>query len=359
MTPDNIKPKPSAEASGSARAAAPRTKPSSLIKYSFLQILTGSDLSRRRLGLMEARGLKSGPTVWLTACMHGDEVGGMVVIHEIFNQLRQIPLARGRLLAFPLMNPTGFETRNRHLPLSEEDLNRVFPGHPRGSFAQRLADLIFSQICETKPAAVLDLHNDWNGALPYAVLDPPGAGEAPEMDRQIFDLALQSGLPIVRESADTLETIPAERTLSGSLRRRGIPALTLELGEANKINEHDVQNGVRAIWRILSKIGLVSFETPPPDLALPDPVRAAIEGRELFYTHQPTSSTTGVIRFQASTGTLVKSGQKIARVFNTFGKPVETLTAPGAALVLGQSDSAVAHPGAPVMAFALLDKPAQ
>jgi predicted deacylase len=46
------------------------------ISYSFQKILTGSDLSRRRLPLMSATSASPGPVVWLTACGHGDEVCG-------------------------------------------------------------------------------------------------------------------------------------------------------------------------------------------------------------------------------------------------------------------------------------------
>ena len=56
------------------------------IKYSFIKIMTGSDLSRRRLPFMSAESSKSGPVVWLTGCGHGDEVGGTVVIQEIFKR---------------------------------------------------------------------------------------------------------------------------------------------------------------------------------------------------------------------------------------------------------------------------------
>ena len=50
-------------------------------RYSFLKILTGSDLSIRRLPVMSVSSRNPGPVIWLTGCMHGDEVGGLIVIH--------------------------------------------------------------------------------------------------------------------------------------------------------------------------------------------------------------------------------------------------------------------------------------
>ena len=56
--------------------------------YSFLEIMTAYDLSRRRLPLMEIQSSRSGPLIVLTACMHGDETGGTVVIHDLFRLLK-------------------------------------------------------------------------------------------------------------------------------------------------------------------------------------------------------------------------------------------------------------------------------
>ena len=110
-----------------------------------------------------------GPVIWFTGCMHGDEIGGTVIIHELFKKLQK-RLLRGRVLAFPLMNPFGFETSTRTI-ISEEDLNRSFPGDEKGTLAQRIAAKIFNQIMVSRPSYVIDLHNDWNKSIPYALLD--------------------------------------------------------------------------------------------------------------------------------------------------------------------------------------------
>jgi hypothetical protein len=68
--------------------------PETKIRYTFKKILTGSDLSRRRLPFMAAESSRPGPVVWLTACSHGDEVGDMVVIQEIFKLIRKHGILR-------------------------------------------------------------------------------------------------------------------------------------------------------------------------------------------------------------------------------------------------------------------------
>src|SRR5512139_998296 len=118
--------------------------------FSFKKILTGSDLARRRLPLMCATSENPGPVVWLTACSHGDEVSGIVVIQEVFRSIRR-KLIRGCVQAFPLMNPLGFESGMRHITMSGEDLNRSFPGNAHGTLGERIAHKIFDTITATKP----------------------------------------------------------------------------------------------------------------------------------------------------------------------------------------------------------------
>jgi len=217
---------------------------------SFLKIMTGSDLSQRRIPYMRAEGHRKGPVVWLTACCHGDEVGGIVVVQEVFKRIRKIHLQRGTIHAFPLMNPLGFETGSRRILMSNEDLNRSFPGNPTGTLAERLADKVFQSILKTGPAVVIDLHNDWIRSIPYAVVDPLAEMTAGIAD-QVRTLAVASGLPVV------LEQNALRHSLSHSLIQSGFPALTLELGESFVVNETNVDIGMKTIFRLLRVLQMI------------------------------------------------------------------------------------------------------
>jgi predicted deacylase len=116
------------------------------------------------------------------------------------------------------------------------------------------------------------------------------------------------------------------------------------------VNEQNVMSGVRAIWSVLAHRGLVPPGEEPPGFAMPP----KLEGRVLRYTHRPVSSTSGIIRFLVRAGDLVRRRQAVARVFNAFGRLMETIRAPGEGIVLGHTDSAVAFPGVPVVAFGLV-----
>jgi len=321
--------------------AYPDKKNSQKIRYSFIKIMTGSDLSRRRLPFMSIESANPGPVVWLTGCIHGDEVTGIVTIQEVFKRLQKQPLLKGSLYAFPLMNPMGFEAASRNITISREDLNRSFPGNKNGSLAERIADKIFTTIKQTKPSLVLDLHNDWIKSIPYTVIDPsPG-----ETHKQAYEkakaVAERSGFLIV------LDTDEVRKSLSFSLLQHDISALTIELGESYVVNEINVGYGVKSILRILAYLEMVDKPWETFSFELPE----MIKGKTLRFSTEPISSASGIIRFLPNAGDVVKKGQAVAKIYNTFGKLQDTVVCLSDGIVLGHSDSSVAFPGAPVMAF--------
>jgi len=314
------------------------------VSYSFIKIMTGSDLSLRRLPLMSAKSANPGPVVWLTACSHGDEVCGIVIVQEIFKNIRKRLLC-GTIYAFPLMNPLGFETASRNITVSREDLNRSFPGKLTGTLGERLANRIFSTIMNTSPSLVIDLHNDWTKSIPYALIDHnPGNSHKTAYDKtKIF--ARQSGFVSI---VDTDKLI---NTLSCNLILNDIPALTFELCEPYLINERNVKYGLDSISNILSYLGMI--KSLKERFSYPAPV-AYRAGKLLRYSDKPYSSTTGIIRFIAKPGEEVRKGQPFAKIVNAFGKHQETITAINDAIVLGHSDSSVVFPGMPIMAFGII-----
>ncbi|MFH1267710.1 MAG: M14 family metallopeptidase, partial [Planctomycetota bacterium] len=285
-----------------------------------------------------------GPVVWLTACGHGDEVCGIVIIQEVFRKIRR-ELLRGAVHAFPLMNPIGFETASRNITMSREDLNRSFPGEATGSLGMRIAHRIFSTIMETSPDLVLDLHNDWTKSIPYALIDrDPGKPYRAAYEKTMA-CAQRTGF------ASIVDKDELTSTLSHNLLLSGVPALTLELGEPFVINEVNVEFGLGAIWNVLARLEMTAPRGEP--FLYPVPL-AYQEGQLLRYSDKPFSSTSGIVRFLAKPGEAVKKGQPFARIVNAFGKHQETARALDDAIVLGHSDCSAVFPGMPIMAFGVI-----
>ncbi len=288
--------------------------------------------------------------MWLTAGIHGDEVGGVVVVQELFARLRRRPLERGRLSAFPLLNPFAFETASRQIPATQEDLNRAFPGDPQGTLAERIAHLVADRLRRDAPDLVLDLHNDWIRSIPYALIDPrPASAPGRKAHEGAQQAARATGLPMVDEQEEGVTRAMLRSTLSGHLLEEGVPALTLELGAAHSVEEASVRCGVEGVWRILAALGMVE---PDADAPMPSELPPPYRGRVLRYAHRPCPSTAGIVRFRVAPGQCVTASKPIATVHDVFGRRIELLRARGEALVLGCADSALAVPGTPVVALA-------
>ena len=281
-----------------------------------------------------------GPAVWLTACAHGDEVSGIVIIQEIFRKVRKGKLLRGSLYAFPLMNPIGFEAGSRNITLSKEDLNRSFPGNEHGSLAERIAHRIFTTVVHTNPDVVLDLHSGWMKSIPHTLIDPDPGPDHREVYTRTRTFGEKTGFLLI------LDTDELKKSLSYSLIQHDVPALTIELGESCVVNEKNVEYGVQSVLNVLSYLEMI-VPTPPFSYQIPQLLR----GEALKFSDQPFSSSSGIIRFLSKPGDFVRKGQPVAKIHNTFGKLQETIVALNDGIVLGHSDSSVAFPGSPVLAF--------
>ncbi|MEZ4846139.1 MAG: succinylglutamate desuccinylase/aspartoacylase family protein [Bdellovibrionota bacterium] len=82
-------------------------------------------------------GKKPGPTVCLTATLHGDEICGIEIIRQVLKGIKPDKL-NGTVIFVPVVNVFGFINSSRYLP-DRRDLNRCFPGSKRGSMASQLA----------------------------------------------------------------------------------------------------------------------------------------------------------------------------------------------------------------------------
>lgn len=96
-----------------------------------------------------------GPTLCLTAGLHGDELNGIEITRQIMQNLDPDNL-RGTVIGIPVVNIGGYLHRTR-LTENHHDLNRCFPGNPDGNCSEQVAHTIFSEIiihCD----ALIDLH---------------------------------------------------------------------------------------------------------------------------------------------------------------------------------------------------------
>ena len=90
------------------------------------------------------RGRKPGPTLFVSAAIHGDEINGVEIIKRLLGR-SGLGSIHGTLIAVPVVNVFGFNTNSRYLP-DRRDLNRCFPGNNLGSLASVMASLFMNEV---------------------------------------------------------------------------------------------------------------------------------------------------------------------------------------------------------------------
>jgi predicted deacylase len=192
--------------------------------------------------VLVARGARAGPTLCVTGGVHGDELNGIEVARSVFAGIAPRSLS-GTMVVMPVVNIPGFRRSSRYLP-DRRDLNRYFPGHPRGSSASRIAHSVFESVirfCD----ALLDLHTGsfhrTNMPQIRADLTHPG------LER----LATGFGVGLVVHSAGEPGTLRRAATDAG------VAALTYEAGEPMRFQREEIERGVRGVTNLMVDLGLV------------------------------------------------------------------------------------------------------
>ena len=90
------------------------------------------------------RAKKAGPTIFISAAVHGDELNGIEIIRRLINQ-KKLKITKGTVIAVPMVNVYGVVNQSRYMP-DRRDLNRCFPGSAKGSLAGRVAHIFLNEI---------------------------------------------------------------------------------------------------------------------------------------------------------------------------------------------------------------------
>jgi predicted deacylase len=260
------------------------------IELPFARIITGATES---LPVVVINGRAAGPVVWLSAAVHGDELNGMQIIREVLRRL-DAKSVRGAVIAVPIVNPLGFLLQSRYLP-DRRDLNRHFPGSPRGSTASRLAHLFMSEIVSHCSVGI-DLHTATNHRINLPQL------RADIDDAETLKLARAFGAPF---------TIKA-RARDGSLRQAatelGKKVLLYEAGQAHRFDEDAVDTGYLGVMRTLRKMGMI-------DARLPRVNPTTLIRR----TRWIRARRGGIAELKVRLGEWVEEGQTVASISDAFG----------------------------------------
>lgn len=109
-----------------------------------------------------------GPTALLTGANHGEEYEGPIALNDLSNRI-DISKIDGRVIIIPAMNYPAFQAATRVSPIDNLNMNRIFPGKPKGTVTEIIADY-FSTVLLPLSDYVLDIHSGGKtlNFLPFA-----------------------------------------------------------------------------------------------------------------------------------------------------------------------------------------------
>ena len=268
------------------------------------------------------RAAEPGPTVFITAAIHGDEINGTGTIHQLL-QDEEFRIGKGALILVPVLNILAFDRHSRYLP-DRRDLNRSFPGSPDGSLAARMAHTIFQEIVGRCDYGI-DLHTASIRRTNYpnirGDLNAPG----------VMKIAGFSGSEIIIESEGP----------KGGLRREackaGCPTVIYEGGEIWKVEPGIVSAALRGIKNILHGLGMLEGEMERP-------------GYQVFIRDSKwiRAEHGGFMQFHIAPGDIIEKGQPIATITTLLGDERNIIYAPFNSVVIGMTTLPAISPGEPI-----------
>jgi predicted deacylase len=273
-----------------------------------------------------------GPTVFVTASVHGDELNGVAVVRGLLNDVDFSPL-KGTVIAVPVVNVPGFLTQSRELP-DRRDLNRSFPGSPRGSLTARLADVLFREVIRQSDYGI-DLHTGGGERTNYPQV------RADLSDPRVAEIADAFGCSLVLDGAGP------EQSLRRTAVSAGVPTIVYEAGSARRFERPIIEIGVSGVLNVLRHLGMM-----PGELKLP-PVRLRPSD-----TRWVRAQMGGILDLRVELGQPLRRGDVISVNTNPFGRGRNQLAVPANGLALGLTQLPLVHPGDPVCHLALLEGPA-
>ena len=269
--------------------------------------------------VLVVNGALPGPTLCLTAAVHGDELNGIEMVRRVMHEIAPSKLS-GAVIGVPIVNVQGFRRGSRYLP-DRRDLNRYFPGNPNGSAAARIANALFNDViahCD----ALVDLHT---GSFERANL-PQIRADLRNPD--VVTLTQGFGSMVVLHSSPTVGTLRHAATMAG------IPAVTVEAGGPSQLELAEVKHGVKGIETLLSTLGMTRKKRFWGD---PEPV--------YYRSSWVRADNGGILLADVSLGSTVRKGDLLGTITDPMSNQRTELFSPYAGRIIGMARNQVVMPG--------------
>lgn len=279
-----------------------------------------SDHTPVNMSVHVVHGRRPGPTLFLSAAIHGDEIIGVEIIRRVL-RARMTGL-RGTLLAVPIVNTFGFLTHSRYLP-DRRDLNRSFPGRDSGSLAARLANHFLEQVVKRSDYGI-DFHS---AAIHRTNL--PQIRVCPSKD-ETMDMARAFNAPVILRSG------LREGSLRRAAQKAGVDVLLFEAGEGLRFDEFAARAGVAGTLRVMKHLGMLSSRSAGRERTPP------IEVASSTWMRAPAG---GLLRTFKTVGDQIVEGDVLGMVSDPFGEVDVEVKAEKDGLIIGRTNMPVINEG--------------
>lgn len=218
------------------------------LRSKFTTLADGSDAV---LSMHELLGEEDGPTIGISASVHGNENAGSQAILDLFRAIRDQPL-KGRILLLPVANPRAFAVNHRFTPLDELNLNREFPGDPAGTYTQQLAHAMTEEFLSK-----IDVHIDLHSGTDRPTVDYVYIWSDEPLSRAFGSKILY------RPTSGMGGTLYAGTTKTVTIDRRDMSIVTIELGGGIVDQTPYVDRTVEGVLNMLRHLDAIPGEVKP------------------------------------------------------------------------------------------------
>ena len=278
-----------------------------------------------RVPVVVIRGKKEGPVFGLVAALHGNELNGIPVLHDLIDRLDPHQL-RGTIVAVLVANVPGYLKRQREFN-EGTDLNHIMPGKEPGTEAQIYAHRLVTRIVRHFDY-MIDLHTASFGRVNSLYI------------RADMTSHFTARMAYLQRPQIILHNPASDKTLRGTAMGLGIPAITVEIGNPHQFQPEYIRRSLVGIRAVLGEFGLVSRRKKLAAGAEP----VICQSSSWLYTQEG-----GLLEVYPSVTDTVAAGDVIATVRDIFGDVLQEYQAPHDGVIIGKSVEPVTQTGARIV----------
>ena len=251
---------------------------------------------------------------------HGNEYEGQVGVKRLCTDLDPAQMA-GRVILMPQLSESACVGNMRVSPLDGVNMNRAFPGNPRGTISYRIADFVKTRVFPWG-RIVIDIHSGgMEGAFPHCtsfhpIPDPAQRAETAQLAR-LFD----TGFTLIYASAMASGLLTDEAEAEGKI------TIGSEFGAGAAVDRLGVAHAYEGVKNAMRHYGLLEGDVTKIRPAGSAPTRL-IEAASLdAYIPAPAD---GIWEPVIAPGQFVRSGELLGRLhdFSDHSSPGRQILSP-------------------------------